>query len=136
MSKERYNQIIDEVYENYLIKRTTANKDNIRIPHTLKNGMTGQISRQFTKEEFIHKCKTDQEFSERWGLKIEERELNLNDRILEFAKRDLDPYEFRKGGNFGLVVPEWKTLEVLNKHNIPMRAISLTYKNETIEVYI
>lgn len=135
MSKERYNQIIDEVYENYLIKRTTANKDNIRIPHTLKNGMTGQISRQFTKEEFIHKCKTDQEFSERWGLKIEERELNLNDRILEFAKRDLDSYEFRKGV-IGLVVPEWKTLEVLNKHNIPTKLTILSYQNEKIEVYI
>ena len=41
MSKERYNQIIDEVYENYLIKRTTANKDNIRIPHTFKKWNDG-----------------------------------------------------------------------------------------------
>jgi hypothetical protein len=29
-----------------------------------------------TQEEFINKCKTDPEFSEKWGLKIGERELN------------------------------------------------------------
>ena len=122
MSKERYNQIIDEVYRNFVNQN---------------DGMLGR-SHLWTlkKEEFIHKCKTDQEFSERLGLKIEERELSLNDRILEFAKRDLNPYEFRKGGNFGLVVPEWKTLEVLNKHNIPTKLTILSYQNETIEVYI
>jgi len=29
-----------------------------------------------TIESFINKCKTDPEFSEKWGLKIGERELN------------------------------------------------------------
>ena len=33
-----------------------------------------------TRGEFINKCKTDSEFSERWGLKIEERELSLEER--------------------------------------------------------
>jgi hypothetical protein len=27
-----------------------------------------------TRGEFINKCKTEKEFSEKWGLKIEERE--------------------------------------------------------------
>ena len=60
---------INEAYENYLkgghIKwlnqvevDTPIGKINIPIPHT--------------KEEFINKCKTDSEFSEKWGLKIEE----------------------------------------------------------------
>ena len=66
------NQIIDEAYENYLkggdIKwlnqkevDTPIGKMNIPIP--------------YTQEEFINKCKTDTEFSEKWGLKIEEREV-------------------------------------------------------------
>jgi thymidylate synthase len=56
-----------DCYANYLKKRTTANKDNVREPHTLSNGMTGQISRPFTKEEFINKIKTDDEFARVWG---------------------------------------------------------------------
>ena len=56
-----------DAYQAYLKKRTTANKDNVREPHTLANGMTGQISRAFTKEEFINKIKTDDEFAEEWG---------------------------------------------------------------------
>jgi thymidylate synthase len=61
------------------------------------------------------------------------RELSLNDRILEFAKRNLDPSEFRRGGNYGTVIPEEKTLEVLNKHNIPTRAISLMYNQRSVD---
>jgi thymidylate synthase len=56
-----------DAYKAYLKKRTTANKDNVREPHTLANGMTGQISRAFTKEEFINKIKTDDEFAKTWG---------------------------------------------------------------------
>jgi thymidylate synthase len=56
-----------DAYKNYLNKRTTANKDNVREPHTLKNGMTGEISRAFTQEEFINKIKTDDEFAKNWG---------------------------------------------------------------------
>jgi hypothetical protein len=133
MNNEKYNQIIDEVYENYLkggdikwLKKTEVD--------TPLGEMTIHIP--YTKDEFIDKCKTDQEFSERRGLKMEERELSLNDRILEFAKRNLDPYEFRRGGKFGIVIPQWKTLQVLNKHNIPTRAISLTYQNESIQFYL
>ena len=72
MNNEKMNQMIDEAYENYLkggdikwLKQeevdTPIGKMNIPIP--------------YTKEEFINKCKTDTEFSERWGLKIEEREV-------------------------------------------------------------
>jgi thymidylate synthase len=58
----------------------------------------------------------------------------LNDRVLEFAKRDLDPSEFRRGGNYGTVIPEERTLEVLNNHNIPTRAISLMYNARSQDV--
>ena len=72
MNNEKMNQMIDEAYENYLkggdikwLKQeevdTPIGKMNIPIP--------------YTKEEFINKCKTNPEFSERWGLKIEEREV-------------------------------------------------------------
>ena len=68
MNKE---QIIDEAYENYTqtkIIKTDGGETHIS-PIGHYNGMT--------KLQFINKCKTDSEFSEKWGLKIEERELSF-----------------------------------------------------------
>jgi DNA polymerase III delta subunit len=61
MNKEQQ-ELLDEVFENYrkIVWRIT----NMPL---------------YTKEEFINKCKTDSEFSEKWGLKIEERELNVDE---------------------------------------------------------
>jgi hypothetical protein len=66
MNKERYNQIINDAYKNFKnnfpMKKSNPPKDYINSK--------GQL---LTKEEFINKIKTDDEFSEKWGLKIEER---------------------------------------------------------------
>ena len=58
-------QIIDESYNNYLT-----------YIHDVVQGENQIYGDWYGKEEFINKCKTDPEFSEKWGLKIEERELN------------------------------------------------------------
>jgi len=71
-----------------------------------------------------------------YGFQVYTRELSLNDRILEFAKRDLNPSEFRRGGNYGTVIPKEKTLEVLNKHNIPTRAISLMWNQRSVDTFL
>ena len=119
MKEERCNQIIDEAYENYRNKRTTANKDNVREPHTLRNGMTGEISRPFTKEEFVDKCKADSDFSGKWGLKIEERELSLEERMQLWQNQ-------QDGRGYFI-------MELLD--NIPTKLIKLTYNNEINETY-
>ena len=120
MNKEQYNQIIDEVYENYTqtkIIKTDGGETHIS-PIGHYNGMT--------KEEFINKCKTDPEFSEKWGLKIEERELSWDERA------DLSREKRRTYANW----PYW-SLEEMEYHltdvwNIPTKLITLTYNNETI----
>ena len=40
---------------------------------------------KLSQEEFINKCKTDTEFSEKWGLKIEEKLITItyNDKTIE-----------------------------------------------------
>ena len=130
MNNEKMNQMIDEAYENYLkggdikwLKQeevdTPIGKMNIPIP--------------YTKEEFINKCKTDTEFSERWGLKIEERELSWKERV-EIARKTLSKEEFFEYGNLSPfttpIITYW-----LNQNNIPTKLITITYNNETIEVY-
>ena len=122
MNNEKMNQIIDEVYKNYLkggdIKwlnqeevDTLIGKMNIPIP--------------YTKEEFINKCKTDTEFLEKWGLKIEERELSLKERLnlvsTIIGEEKIRTYE--------------DNLERVDKLNIPTKLITITYNNETIESY-
>jgi predicted transcriptional regulator len=79
-----------------------------------------------TKEEFIRLIKTDSEFSETWGLKIEERELSLKERneIRDIRYLQNNLYQSLKGNDTKI---DWE--------NIPTKLITLTYNNETIESY-
>jgi hypothetical protein len=95
---------------------------------------------KLTKDEFIKKCKTDIEFSERWGLKIEERKLNLDER----AKLHPNPENFYDiHGTFSISnsiedsnFPDKDWLhEQFDKHNIPTKLITVTYNDKTIESY-
>ena len=130
MNNEKMNQMIDEAYENYLkggdikwLKQeevdTPIGKMNIPIP--------------YTKEEFINKCKTDTEFSERWGLKIEERELSWKERV-EIARKTLSKEEFFEYGNLSPfttpIITYW-----LNQNNIPTKLITITYNDIKTEIY-
>lgn len=97
-------------------------------------------TRHSTKEEFINKIKTDDEFAKEWGLKIEERELSLEERynliptITGHSEENIDMR--KKINNFQGNIPgvsyheEW-----LDSFSIPTRLITITYNNETIESY-
>ena len=116
MNKERYNQIIDEVYDNY---KTEWMKENPPFagPYT---------DPCLTQEEFINKCKTNPEFSETWGLKIEERELSLEER------KKLYEGEFTPG--IEVTNDHWLNSKLITR-NIPTKLITITYNNETVEIY-
>ena len=109
MSKEKYNQIIDEGYKNYFLIKS------------MEKGPFGISGLILPKEEFINNCKTNPEFSERWGLKIEERELSLEERR-KLAKYDSE-----------FVSP--MTVESWDRNNIPTKQITLDYKQEKIYYY-
>ena len=100
-------ELLDGAYENYLkgghIKwlnqmevNTPDGKMNIPIP--------------YTQEEFINKCKTDSEFSQKWGLKIKEQT------ILE----QVDQNNPMLKGSTALY---------------PRKLITITYNDKTIESY-
>ena len=67
MNKEQ-EELVDEVYGNYI----SYIHDIVQVEYQIYGDWYG-------KKEFINKCKTDSEFSEKWGLKIEERELNVDE---------------------------------------------------------
>ena len=115
MNKERYNQIIDEAYENYSKEYEKDNSFGLCL-----------LVQKPDREMFINKCKTDPEFSEKWGLKIEERELSLEER-----KRI---YEMEYTNDIEVENNHWLESK-LKTRNIPTKLITLTYNNETIESY-
>ena len=118
MNKE---QIIDEVGQEY----TKWFYDNAVPSVSGKPILNGEGI--LTRGEFINKCKTDPEFSENWGLKIEERELSTQERN--------EWYQIHRNGNNPLMKSDWKFFE-LDQQNIPTKVITITYNNtKTIESY-
>ena len=139
VNKEKMNQIIDEAYGNYsktpvdYITFSERNKHFKSDGLEFNSGYPNYI--HFTQEEFINKCKTDSEFSEKWGLKIEEREL---------SRKERSDYYYKNGNKEGIVEgsldrPIWEDNEFAHKwydeRNVPTKLITITYNNETIESY-
>ena len=138
MNKEQQ-ELLDEAYEKYLeytINGIETGLDKIKgyldgclveydgYYEHFTNPSFAYGYRTYNQEEFINKCKTDFEFSERWGLKIEERELNDKERVILYTqKTNIDTSFF----------PVLR--ETLNFHNIPTKLITITYDDKTIESY-
>jgi hypothetical protein len=74
---------------------------------------------------FINKCKNDKDFSEKWELKIEERELIDKERIELAGGRIQDKYP-------ALVE---MSLRVCDERDIPTKLITITYNDKTITIY-
>jgi hypothetical protein len=107
MSKEQQ-ELLDEAYGNY-----------ISYIHDIVQGKHQIYGNWYGKEEFIDKCKTNPEFSEKWGLKIEERELSLEDRCgIQINRNDYQSYY---------------TKDELDENNIPTKLITITYNDKTIK---
>ena len=125
MNKEKYNQIIEAVGQEY----TKWFYDNAVPSVSGKPILNGEGI--LTRGELINKCKTDSDFAEKWGLKIEERELSLEERIRMYALKEGQTYEE--------FVTNWNTdeqwSEDLSDTTIPNKIIKITYNNKTIESY-
>jgi hypothetical protein len=124
MNKEQQ-ELLDEAYLNYsysCIRETKKQEHEMKE----KGGWLTLCLTPFfeNKEEFINKCKTDPEFSETWGLKIEERELSLEERVDYKKKRDGIARTFAS-----------YTHQMLDGSNIPTKLITLTYRDQKIESY-
>ena len=133
MSKEKYNQIIDEAWNNYLQQTMFDSNPKWLEPVPVMNMETGEKSmgaRQYHKNDFLAKCKTDSEFSEKWGLKIEERELTLEERYNKWfnnnyetgMERYFDPND----------LPDFNDPYY---DPTPTKVITIMYKCEKTEVY-
>ena len=135
ITKERHNQIIDEVYENYFNKHSF---DEIDCHSDMEINKPNKTFIPYNQEEFINKCKTDSEFSEKWGLKIEERELSDVDRqkLLEQKGSVYQGVLTSKVKNYKSSKKIFEVIkQTCDEFNIPTKLITLTYNNEKIESY-
>ena len=123
MNKEQ-EELLGEAFKNYLkdLMRDNVFKDD---PNYIL----------LSKEEFINKCKTDTEFSEKWGLKIEERELSLEERVDIFNLKMIKEGIRTQIPTVGVDESYWKESLEKTKHNIPTKLIIVTYQDQTIESY-
>jgi hypothetical protein len=119
MNKEQQ-ELLDEVYENYLNEWTFEKYPN--------DGSVYNVDpikvKEHTKPQFEYRCKTDDEFSEKWGLKIEERELKYHERRKYRANTI--------GTNYNQTEDDFYDLD---KYDIPTKLITITYNDKTIESY-
>jgi hypothetical protein len=123
MSNEQQ-ELLDEANNNYLNKCLDKKwmKENVFFDGSSNHHL-------YLKEEFINKCKTDTEFSEKWGLKIEERELTDVERYTIARQYGLCP----KYSNIRL--ENCTEEEHYNKFNVPTKLITITHNDKTIESY-
>ena len=122
MNKEQQ-KLLNEAYKNYSKKM---------MYHPVENWLDDENGektyRQLSQDEFIKKCKTDIEFSQKWGLKIEERELSLDERY----KIALPIWKEKYGLLANMMVP---TNVDNTPYKIPTKLITITYNDKKIESY-
>jgi hypothetical protein len=100
---------------------------------------------KLTKDEFIKKCKTNPEFSEKWGLTIEEKVLdNWNWKHLKqraYGYNNLleshpkyNPKWHSKIKDIDKL-SEGELMTILQSLPTPTKLITITYQDQTIESY-
>jgi len=137
MNKEQQ-ELLDEVHENYKTVhkhtiRTEGNRNKLAIESLIKQLI-------YTIEEFINKIKTDSEFSEKWGLKIEERELSWEEKEWELEKtnciNDIETDRIIYGHEWEKYIQgQYEGIESTQGIIIPTKLITVTYNDKTIESY-
>ena len=125
-------ELVDLAYKNY-IYNPDYKAEGVA---DLMSSQAGQLVKCPTQEDFITECKTDSKFSEKWGLKIDERELSLEERY-ELCKENTNknPLKYSdENGNYPEHIQK-PILKWMESENIPTKLITITYNNETIENY-
>ena len=125
MNKEQQ-ALLDEVYVDYekeIIRQREIQKEEVVRLRSQGKRVRVSLIELLTQDEFINKCKTVIEFSQKWGLKIEERELSQSERFAWY------------GNKIGSHMHHDHIEQEMNQQNVPTKLITITYNDKTIESY-
>lgn len=113
MNKEQQ-LLIDKAYVNYRIA-------------FVEGYIHEELDKCLSQEEFIEEIKTDKDFSEKWGLTIEERELSLEERAQWL--QDNTEWDLLVGNL------DHDHIREVVEEEAPNKLIIVTYQDQTIESY-
>ena len=88
------------------------------------------IGKNISLPEYIHWVKTDKKYSEKWGLKIETRELSLEERFLY----GVDILGYMGMLDFGDHQIN-DLLDFMGKYSVPTKLTTINYNGQTQEIY-
>jgi hypothetical protein len=137
-------ELLNEAYEKYYATLIDSITFSERGKHFKSNGLEFNSGYpnyvHYSKEEFINKCKTDPEFSEKWGLKIEERELSLEEKEWQLEKthciNDIENDRIIYGHEWEKYIQrQYEGIQSNQCIKIPTKIITITYNDKTIESY-
>ena len=117
---KQYTDLLNDAYMNYLKQYEKGNRVGI------VNYSDPLQYIPYSNEEFINKIKTYEVFAKKWGFQVYTRELSLEERMKILIN---------KGTGWNIIEFNNRGHEYMNEENLPTRAISLTYNNQTIEIY-
>jgi hypothetical protein len=132
-------ELLDEAYEKYAdshFKPPSNPKGKL-----LSDQLFSVVPIEHSKESFINTCKTNPKFSKKWGLKIEERELSLEERSFIANSNHYERIVIAE--NSTEIIPGFDSHfdtdedvhKVLDTWNTPTKLITITYNDKTITSY-
>jgi hypothetical protein len=124
--QDQYQEIIEMAYQNYV----TTVKNSIDLATRegiLKPGGPDDYN-YLSKDSFVHRIKSDKGFSKDWGLKIVERDLDLEERR-KLVTLEMHREIYNAGDPSTLSHPE------IDQWSVPTKVVTVTHKDLTIEVY-
>jgi hypothetical protein len=130
MNKEQQ-ELLDEAYENYCTEYENGT-------HLIDTGLLWMAKE--TKDTFIYRSKTDSKFSQKWGLEIEERELSLEEKEWQLEKtnciNDIENDRIIYGHEWEKYIQgQYEGIQSSQGIKIPIKLITITYNDKTIERY-
>ena len=96
--------------------------DKVYMRYSIIAGMTGQVE-SLSKEEFIDRVKSDPEFSKKWEIGIDEKELSLEERRSMVSQEMFD--QTYTGGD-----PSTLSHSEIDQWNIPRTIRNVKHREE------
>ena len=118
MNKEKMIQIIELAWKKYADSHFTPGNPNGKL---LSEQLASVRPMMHNRETFREEIIKNNSFASQWGLKIEERELSLEERLELFINENNRSY------------PE--DIEVMDDYDTPTKLITITYNNIKTEIY-
>jgi len=88
-----------------------------------------------SKQKFIDKIKTNEGFSLKWSLKIEEKLLSYNHRWFLAYNESFDDWYMKNLQRNEIIIPSCSLEQRWDEMNIPKKEITITYNDQKFMCY-